>query len=139
MKRFFARASWLAALGSVVFICHVSARLYRFSTYSMAFSDEPIAASYSQLFRYASYVETCGYSLNACINKLRQLDGAKQQWALEHEASITNVVTWRDIAPYLRPGPSGRLWCPNGGSYTLGRVCDPPTCSIKAHRLPGPS
>jgi hypothetical protein len=131
-------AFWIFAAAATVFACHVSARLYQFSTYSMAFSDEPEAASYPELFRYAAYVDTPGRSFNACINNLRQLDGAIQQWALEHPLSVTNdtVVTWKDIEPYIKVGPSGRLWCPRGGRYKIGRVCDPPVCSIKSHKLP---
>ena len=104
----------------------------------MAFSDEPTALSYSQLFRYAAYLETPGYSFDACINKLRQLDGAKQQWALEHGYTITNDVTPKrqDLAPYMKVGPSGRLWCPDGGRLTLGKLSENPTWSIKSHRLP---
>src|SRR5438552_7205215 len=30
---------------------------------------------------------------NACINNLRQIDGAKQQWALEHSKAATPVPT----------------------------------------------
>ncbi len=32
-----------------------------------------------------------------CIEMLRGIDGAKQQWALEHNASSNAVPTWEDL------------------------------------------
>ena len=69
---------------------------------------------------------------NACINNLRQLDAAKNQWALEKGKSPTDVPTMNDLTPYLRSVPH----CPAGGSYTLNAVNTPPTCSIPGHQLP---
>jgi hypothetical protein len=68
---------------------------------------------------------------NACINNLRQLDAAKQQWALEKGKTPTDVPTMNDLTPYLRSVPH----CPAGGSYTLNAVNTPPTCSIPGHEL----
>src|SRR5438552_16802216 len=47
--------------------------------------------------------------LNACINNLRQLDGAKQSWALERNlpSGATPVAT--DVQPYLGRGSGGIL------------------------------
>jgi hypothetical protein len=75
-------------------------------------------------------------SYSACINNLRQIDAATQQWALEHRATSNSVVTWSDIRPYLGRGPSPELpACPEGGKYTLGRVADAPRCTIMRHNL----
>lgn len=41
---------------------------------------------------------------NACINNLRQLDGAIQQYALEQRAAPASVVSGDMIAPYLPRG-----------------------------------
>ena len=68
---------------------------------------------------------------NACINNLRQLDAAKQEWALEKGKTPTDVPTMNDLTPYLRSVPH----CPAGGSYTLNAVNAPPTCSIPGHEL----
>src|ERR1051326_6124424 len=113
-----ARALWLFPLGATIFLCHVSARLYEYSTLSLAIGEGAEPVSFSQLTRYAAYVATPS-SLDSCINRLRQIDGAKQQWAFEHALSPTNgtLVTWQDIEPYVMHGPSGRLWCPYGGRY----------------------
>ncbi len=73
-------------------------------------------------------------AVTACINNLRQIDGAKQQWALENRKPANAVPTAQDVAPYLRGGilPA----CPAGGQYTLNAVGATPTCSIPGHVLP---
>lgn len=71
---------------------------------------------------------------NACINNLRQIDAAKQQWALENNKKSTDTPTWDDLKPYLR-GPVP-LICPAGGTYAINAVSEPPTCSIPGHKLP---
>src|SRR5579885_1078196 len=43
----------------------------------------------------------------ACINTLRQIDSAKQQWALENRISGTNAPDITDIQPYLGRGSVG--------------------------------
>ncbi len=73
---------------------------------------------------------------NACINNLRQIDGAEQQWALESKAS-TGVPPggYGDISAYLK----NAVTCPSGGaaatfasSYNLAKVEGPdkPTCKV---------
>jgi competence protein ComGC len=69
---------------------------------------------------------------NACINNLRQIDGAKQQWALEQKKNDGDPVTMTDISGFLRAGP---LQCPKGGVYQINPVGAAPTCSIPGHDL----
>jgi hypothetical protein len=69
---------------------------------------------------------------NACINNLRQLDAAKNQWALEKGQPAGAVPTKQDLLPYLRRWPV----CPQGGTYNLGPVGEAPTCSVPGHKLP---
>ena len=38
---------------------------------------------------------------NACINNLRQIDAAKNEWALEKGKKATDVPTMEDLKPYL--------------------------------------
>src|SRR5262245_8223214 len=71
---------------------------------------------------------------NACINNLRQIDGAKQQWALENKKTADSVPTGQDLAPYFRNNPLPA--CPAGGAYVLNAVGAEPTCSIPGHALP---
>jgi len=76
---------------------------------------------------------------DACINNLRQIDGAKQQWALENKKTANAVPTFDDLTPYFRPGPQGASGvpvCPSGGVYTLNALNALPTCSIPGHALP---
>ena len=74
---------------------------------------------------------------NACINNLRQLDGAVQQWALENKKQATDAVLTTDITPYIKLTSASKLpACPAGGSYTTTTVSVPPTCNIANHALP---
>jgi prepilin-type N-terminal cleavage/methylation domain-containing protein len=74
---------------------------------------------------------------NACINNLRQLDGAKQQWALEMKQLSTVTPGITDIQPYLGRGTAGTYpLCPASGSYTIGTVATPPSCNVALHVLP---
>ena len=74
---------------------------------------------------------------NACINNLRQIDGAKQQWALENHQISTATVLSAALMPYLGRGTAGS-WptCPANGSYTINNVSTAPTCNIANHLLP---
>ena len=74
---------------------------------------------------------------NACINNLRQIDGAKQQWALENHQASTASPTSANIQPYLGRGSGGSLpFCPlDSGtnftsSYTINAVNAAPACQI---------
>lgn len=80
---------------------------------------------------------------NACINNLRQLDAAANQFALEH--SLTNdarISFPNDLTAYIKLNSAGKIPpCPSGGSYYLGRVGKIPICSLgntvtPAHILP---
>jgi prepilin-type N-terminal cleavage/methylation domain-containing protein len=76
--------------------------------------------------------------MNACINNLRQVDGAKQQWALETRQATNAVPVVSDINPYLgRAGSASSILCPAGGatatfasSYTINAVNVAPVCNI---------
>jgi prepilin-type N-terminal cleavage/methylation domain-containing protein len=76
---------------------------------------------------------------NACINNLRQIDGAVQQWALENKAAATSTVTPTDIELYLGRGQKiDAVVCPAAGSpatnflasYEITRVDTAPVCRI---------
>ncbi len=77
--------------------------------------------------------------MNACINNLRQIDGAVQTWALETKQADNASVTFDQISSYMK----NQVVCPSGGktfsdSYHLGTVQDKPTC-LKVpdtHKLP---
>jgi RNA polymerase sigma factor (sigma-70 family) len=74
---------------------------------------------------------------NACINNLRLIDSAKQQWALENRKQNTDTPAMDDLRPYIGRGTNGELpSCPDGGIYTVKSVAEPPTCSVAGHVLP---
>jgi hypothetical protein len=70
---------------------------------------------------------------NECINNLRQIDGAKQEWALE-TGKTNGIVTENDIKPYLINGKLPK--CPTGGTYIIGNVGEEPKCSIGTSAWP---
>ncbi len=74
-------------------------------------------------------------AVNACINNLRCIDGAIQQWALENHKTTNDVPAWEDIRPYL-PWKGQIQACPHGGTYKLGRLDTRPTCSYPGDALP---
>jgi len=75
---------------------------------------------------------------NACINNLRQIDGAKQQWALENGKQSSDTPTLADITVYLGRGTAGsvnNLYCPinatknPGDGYNINNVGTAPQCA----------
>ena len=92
----------------------------------------------------------------ACVNNLRQIDAAKQQWALEQGKSASDpAAAGTDIQAYIGRGTLGSLKdviCPSGDGaafdacYAIGDVNTLPICKIvgaaqepnpvKAHLLP---
>jgi len=66
---------------------------------------------------------------NVCINNLRQVSAAMQQWAMEMKKAPNSPVTADDVLPYTK----GQVVCPSGGtsfanSYTLTTVAEQPIC-----------
>jgi len=81
---------------------------------------------------------------NACIESLRLIDAAKQQWALEKGQVATSLPQATDIQPYLGRGGGELPACPAdpqnsfATSYTIMNCQTPPVCQIlpAAHILP---
>ena len=69
---------------------------------------------------------------NACINNLRQLDAAANQFALEKGKTDRSSFTMdTDLTPYLKLNSAGSIPpCPAGGSYTCDTVGTKATCSL---------
>src|SRR5207245_2221048 len=105
---------WALALVATLFVCHVSARLHHASDNYVAFKIGPEPVEFRNLVLYAAHLYMPP-SYNACINNLRQLDGVKQQWALEHAKKPEDTPTWEDLSPYVYPNIRQQLWCPHGG------------------------
>jgi competence protein ComGC len=78
---------------------------------------------------------------NACINNLRQIDAAANQFALEHNKTNGEAINFPDdLTPYIKLNSAGKIpSCPNGGVYSIKRVGDLPTCSLGLAGNPGHS
>jgi septal ring factor EnvC (AmiA/AmiB activator) len=90
-----------------------------------------------QQTRAAAQASEAESERDTCINNLRQIDAAKNEWALENNKTADAIPTAQDIAPYIKLDANGNIpGCPSGGTYTIGAVGVPPTCSIPGHVLP---
>ena len=77
---------------------------------------------------------------NACIANLKQIDGAKNTWALETKKVNGDPCVDADLygpTLYIRSTPA----CPANGTYAIGNVgITVPTCTLSAapnlHLLP---
>jgi prepilin-type N-terminal cleavage/methylation domain-containing protein len=62
---------------------------------------------------------------NACVNNLRQIDGAKDQYALDNNNTAPTAMG--DLVPtYIKATPT----CRGGGSYTLNALGTTASCSV---------
>ena len=81
---------------------------------------------------------------NACINNLRQIDAAINQWAMETgQSNGTAVGGIATVSAYIKLNSNSSIpSCPASGTYSVGNIGDNPqvTCSLSAasppHRLP---
>jgi hypothetical protein len=72
------------------------------------------------------------------------IEMCKQNWANVNNKKIDDIPTWDDLKPELEGYAIRYKWtngipvCPDGGTYTIGRVGEPPKCSIGGpdHSLP---
>jgi len=82
---------------------------------------------------------------NACINNLRQIDAAINEWALENGqnngAAVASTMT---VSAYIKLNAASSVpGCPAGGTYTTGSVgvvpqvsCSLSTLTASPHKLP---
>jgi prepilin-type N-terminal cleavage/methylation domain-containing protein len=85
---------------------------------------------------------------NTCINNLRQIDAAIQQYALEaHLPNGASILPLSHLSPYLGHytgatinggATPDSINCPANGTYVATLDSEPPTCSLFAigHVLP---
>ncbi len=67
---------------------------------------------------------------SVCANQLKILANAKKLWAEQNRKSADDTPAMSDVTPFIR----GSTACPGGGTYTIGKVGEPPTCSIAEHQ-----
>lgn len=63
-----------------------------------------------------------------CLNNLRTIDMAKEQWALVNAKDNGTPVDESSLGEYLRVGSAPT--CPKGGSYTYHAIGQSPECSV---------
>ncbi len=75
-----------------------------------------------------------------CINNLKKIDSAMEQWAIEHNipaGTLPSAQQEEEIYGYI---DSGKPSCPSHGAYTIYRLGDKPQvrCSREeeGHKLP---
>ena len=67
---------------------------------------------------------------NACINNLRQVSGAKDQYALDKGGTAPTAIGDL-VTTYITKTPT----CPASGSYTIGALGTDPSCNVTGHTL----
>ncbi len=71
---------------------------------------------------------------NLCINNLRLIDAAKDQWAAANQKPRGALLIANDLLPYL---PNNTMpACPASGIYTLNPVGQSAICNIPGHAPP---
>jgi len=77
-------------------------------------------------------------AFNPCINNLRQIDVAVQQFALEKGKTNGEAINYPDdLTPYIKLNSNGKIPpCPQGGIYSIKKVGDVPTCSLGTNVIP---
>src|SRR5476651_867732 len=77
---------------------------------------------------------------NACINNMRQIDTAVQQFAFAKNLAAGATVNYpTDLTPYIKLNSAGSIPpCPAGGTYTLQLVGTNPSvlCSLASTVTP---
>ncbi len=71
----------------------------------------------------------------SCIANLKQIDSAKEQYAMDNKLNNGAAVTLADLVGangYIKSTPV----CPSGGTYTVGAIGTAPTCDQPGHVLP---
>ncbi len=78
----------------------------------------------------------------ACIANLRQIDSAKEQYAMDNKTKQGTVIATGAVADLCGNSTTAYIkgsapLCPGGGNYTLGVLGVDPTCDVAgAHVLP---
>jgi hypothetical protein len=101
--------------------------------YQQLLAENQALKNQSQQSQQANAQAATQTQVNACLNNLRQIDAAKQQWALETKKSANSVPTSADLQPYIPGG--GFPTCPAGGGYSINNLVSAPSCTVRGHVL----
>jgi len=72
---------------------------------------------------------------SSCINNLKAIETAKEQWAMDNKKSNGDVVAMTNLVGatlYMKNTPS----CPEAGTYTVNPIGTVPSCTVATHLLP---
>ncbi|MEI6914152.1 MAG: prepilin-type N-terminal cleavage/methylation domain-containing protein [Armatimonadota bacterium] len=72
--------------------------------------------------------------IKSCVANLKQIDSAKQQYAMDNKLAGTATVTEANIVGTYIKG-TALAECPAGGTYAINAVDTNPTCTITDHVL----
>jgi hypothetical protein len=73
----------------------------------------------------------------ACIGNLRLIESGKEQAAMAYRLTDGDAIASTSVQEYWKGGAAPI--CPEGGTYTYGKIGERPQCSIEAptsHNLP---
>jgi len=81
---------------------------------------------------------------NSCVNNLRIIDSAKEQYAMEYGGTNGMVVSWDNLAPFIRKDFTNWCFCPLApegkrslSNYDKGVIGEAPKCLIHGKSLSG--
>ena len=95
-----------------------------------------VAMMWPPVVRYGGKEAIRGVQGVYCINNLRQIDAAKQQFALETGRTNGPIDTAQLHSLYFHHGEPPR--CPSGGTYFYGDIGQVPLCSLSTNAAPAP-
>ncbi len=75
---------------------------------------------------------------NTCINNLRQIDSAKEQYAMAENLGTNHTLDadqLLEMGEYIRGGLASATNCPSGGTVTVEPIGEPPECTEADHEL----
>ena len=70
---------------------------------------------------------------NACIENLRQVEGAKETWAMAASKNNGDDIDTDTVKSYIKGSKFPA--CPGGGTYTYNKVGTDVSCDITGHNL----
>lgn len=67
----------------------------------------------------------------SCQGNLRQIETAKEQWAMDNRMSATDTPTATNLVTEYMKGTDDTLpLCPSNGTYTVANMSTRPSCSV---------
>ena len=73
----------------------------------------------------------------SCINNLRLIDSAKEQWAMARKKTDGDPVVVDEVNRYIKGNTTPVCW--GGGRYSYNAIGSDPTCAgvtVTSHKLP---